>query len=68
MFSMAYQIRWLNCILKFKKLKLPNPYKDENFINCITNDNNITDDNMVISRNYLYRPNLNAYLNNKIKK
>ena len=65
MFSMAHQIRWLNCILKYKKLKLPNPYKDEQFINCITNDNNITDDNMVISRNYLYRPNINAYLSKK---
>ena len=65
MFSMTHQIRWLNCILKYKELKLPNPYADDKFINCITSDNNITDDNMVISRNYLYRPNINAYLSKK---
>jgi hypothetical protein len=65
MFSMTHQIRWLNCILKYKELKLPSPYKDDKFINYITSDNKITDDNMVISRNYLYRPNINAYLSNK---
>ena len=65
MFSMTHQIRWLNCILKYKELKLPCPYTDEKFINYITSDNKITDDNMVISRNYLYRPNINAYLSKK---
>ena len=68
MFSMTHQIRWLNCILKYKELKLPCPYTDEKFINYITSDNKITDDNMVISRNYLYRPNINAYLSKKKNK
>jgi hypothetical protein len=64
MFSMTHQIRWLNSLLKYKKLNLPDPYKDENFLQCITNDKKITDDNMNASRKYLYRPNLN-YLNKK---
>jgi hypothetical protein len=64
MFSMTHQIRWLNSLLKYKKLNLPDPYKDEGFLKCITNDKKITDDNMIASRKYLYRPNLN-YLNKK---
>ena len=64
MFSMTHQIRWLNSLLKYKKLNLPDPYRDENFLQCITNDKKITDDNMNASRKYLYRPNLN-YLNKK---
>lgn len=64
MFSMTHQIRWLNSLLKYKKLNLPDPYRDENFLHCITNDKKITDDNMNASRKYLYRPNLN-YLNKK---
>jgi hypothetical protein len=65
MFSMTHQIRWLNSILKHKKLNLPDPYKDANFIKYITNNNNITDDNMNICRKYLYRPNINAYISQK---
>ena len=62
MFSMTHQIRWLNSIIKYKKLNLPDPYKDANFIKCITSDKNITDDNMNVSRKYLYRPNIDAYI------
>jgi hypothetical protein len=65
MFSMTHQIRWLNSILKYKDLNLPDPYKDANFIKCITNNNKITDDNMNISRKYLYRPNIDAYIKQK---
>jgi hypothetical protein len=61
MFSMTHQIRWLNSLLKYKKLNLPDPYKDEGFLKCITNDKKITDDNMIASRKYLYRPNLKMY-------
>jgi len=60
MFSMTHQIRWLNSILKYKELNLPDPYKDEKFMNCITDDANITDENMNKNRKYLYRPNINA--------
>lgn len=60
MFSMTHQIRWINSILKYKELNLPDPYKDEHFMNCITNDANITDENMNKNREYLYRPNINA--------
>jgi hypothetical protein len=65
MFSMTHQIRWLNSILKYKDLNLPDPYKDANFIKYITNNNKITDDNMNISRKYLYRPNIDAYIKQK---
>ncbi len=65
MFSMAYQIRWLNAILKYKKLKLASPYKDNNFKNNIINDKNITDEKMEESRKYLYRPNLNEHLKSR---
>jgi hypothetical protein len=65
MFSMTHQIRWLNSILKYKTLNLPNPYKDAHFIKCISNNPNITDDNMNKSRNYLYRPNITEYIRRK---
>jgi hypothetical protein len=65
MFSMTHQIRWLNSILKYKTLNLPNPYKDAHFIKYITNNPNITDDNMNKSRNYLYRPNITEYMRRK---
>ena len=65
MFSMTHQIRWLNSILKYKTLNLPNPYKEPDFIKCITNNPNITDDNMNKSRNYLYRPNITEYIRRK---
>ena len=65
MFSMTHQIRWLNSLLKYKSLKLPDPYKDEAFIKCITNNKNITDDIMNESRKYLYRPNLKMHLAKK---
>jgi hypothetical protein len=65
MFSMTHQIRWMNSLLKYKELKLPDPYKDENFLKCITNNKNITDDIMNENRKYLYRPNLKVHLNKK---
>lgn len=65
MFSMTHQIRWLNSILKYKTLNLPNPYKDAHFIKCISDNPNITDDNMNKSRNYLYRPNITEYMRRK---
>jgi hypothetical protein len=65
MFSMTHQIRWMNSLLKYKELKLPDPYKDENFLKCITNNKNITDDIMNENRKYLYRPNLKVHLSKK---
>jgi hypothetical protein len=65
MFSMTHQIRWMNSLLKYKELKLPDPYKDENFLKCITNNQNITDDIMNENRKYLYRPNLKVHLSKK---
>ena len=54
-----------NGILKYKILNLPDPYKDEKFLKCITDNKNITDDIMNESRKYLYRPNLKVHLKNK---
>jgi len=65
MFSMAYQIRWLNAILKYKKLKLSSPYENANFRTHIINDKNITDNKMEESRKYLYRPNLEHHLSSR---
>jgi len=65
MFSMTHQIRWMNSLLKYKELKLPDPYKDDNFLKCITNNKNITDDIMNENRKYLYRPNLKVHLSKK---
>jgi len=62
MFSMAYQIRWINALLKYKQLKLKSPYEDSNFRLNIVNDNNITDSKMEENRKYLYRPNLKMHL------
>jgi len=65
MFSLSYQIRWLNAIIKYKELNLTSPYDDSNFHNYIVNDENITDNNMEKTRSYLFRPNLKVYLKDK---
>lgn len=62
MFSMAFQIRWLNALIKYKLLKLPSPFLDSNFKDHIVNDNKITDKVMEESRKYLFRPNLREHL------
>jgi hypothetical protein len=65
MFSMAYQIRWINALLKYKQLKLKSPFEDPNFRLQIVNDNNINDGKMEENRKYLYRPNLKMHLKKK---
>ena len=65
MFSMAYQIRWINALLKYKQLKLKSPYEDPNFRYCIVNDENINDKKMEENRKYLYRPNLQKHLRDR---
>ena len=65
MFSLSYQIRWLNSIIKYKELNISSPYEDCNFYNHIVNDSNITDDNMEKTRSYLFRPNIKVYLKDK---
>jgi len=62
MFSMAYQIRWINALLKYKELKLKSPYEYSNFRYYIVNDKNINDGKMEENRKYLYRPNLKMHL------
>jgi hypothetical protein len=62
MFSMAFQIRWLNALMKYKLLKLPSPFVDPTFKDLIVNDNKITDKIMEESRKYLFRPNLKEHL------
>ena len=65
MFSMAYQIRWINALLKYKQLKLKSPYEDPDFRHCIVNDKNINDKKMEENRKYLYRPNLQKHLRDR---
>lgn len=65
MFSMAYQIRWINALLKYKTMKLTSPYEDINFKRFIVSDKNLNDNKMEESRKYLFRPNLNMYLKYK---
>jgi len=65
MFSMVYQIRWLNLNLHHKKLKINSPLKDIKAPDKILNDNMITDDIMVQNRKYLFRPNFQTYISNK---
>lgn len=65
MFSMVYQIRWLNLITNFKKLKSNNPYEDPNFHNIIVNNDEITDDKMIEKRDYLFRPNFQEFISKK---
>jgi hypothetical protein len=65
MFSMIYQIRWLNMLLNYKKLKLADPYKDAHLPEVIVSEENITDDIMVENRKYLFRPNFVEYMKSK---
>jgi len=65
MFSMAYQIRWLNGLLKFKELHFKSPYEYPNFVEYIIKDNRIKDESMEESRTYLYRPNFKKYINDR---
>lgn len=65
MFSMAFQIRWLNALLKYKELSFKSPYKYSNFLEYIVNCDNIIDETMEESRTYLYRPNFKNYLKSK---
>jgi len=65
MFSMTFQIRWLNALLKFKELNFESPYTCENFVEYIVKADNIKDDSMIESRSYLYRPNFKIYMKSK---
>jgi len=65
MFSMIFQIRWLNFLLKHKKLKIANPYVDKNVPEIIVKDERITDDLMVQRRQYLFRPNFDNFIQNR---
>jgi len=65
MFSMAFQIRWLNALLKYKELNFKSPYEYSNFIEYIIKAENIKDESMEESRSYLYRPNFKNYLKTK---
>ena len=65
MFSMAYQIRWLNGLLKFKELHFKSPYEYPNFVEYIIKDNRIKDESMEESRTYLYRPNFKKYIKDR---
>lgn len=65
MFSMIFQIRWLNLLLNYKKLKMTNPYVDKNVPEIIVKDDKITDDLMVKNRRYLFRPNFDSYIKNR---
>jgi hypothetical protein len=62
MFSMAFQIRWLNALLKYKELKFKSPYESPDFAKYIINSENIKDSTMEESRTYLYRPNFKKYI------
>lgn len=62
MFSMIYQIRWLNLLLNYKKLGIANPYKDVNLPEIIVTEDNMTDDVMVENRKYLFRPNFAEHM------
>lgn len=57
MFSMVYQIRWLNLILKNTKNQILH--------NIIINNDKITDDNMIKNRKYLFRPNFQEFISKK---
>jgi len=65
MFSMVYQIRWLNLNIHYKKLKLNSPLVDERAVDKVLNDSKITDDIMVQNRKYLFRPNFHDYISRK---
>jgi hypothetical protein len=65
MFSMIYQIRWLNFMKNYKKLQLSNPTIDKNVAEYIVKCDDITDDNMVMNRKYLFRPNFEHYIKQK---
>jgi hypothetical protein len=62
MFSMIFQIRWLNLLLNCKKLKIADPYKDAHLPAMIVSENHINDDIMVENRKYLFRPNFEEYM------
>lgn len=65
MFSMIFQIRWLNLLLNYKKLKISNPYYDRDIPNIIIKDDKLTDDIMIENRKYLFRPNFDDFINKK---
>lgn len=68
MFSMAFQIRWLNALLKYKELNFKSPYEYSDFVKYIINAKNIKDSTMEESRTYLYRPNFKKHIAKKLKK
>lgn len=65
MFSMVYQIRWLNFMAFHKKMKTSNPYTDKNLPNAVVSDSTLTDDVMVMHRKYLFRPNFEDYMSTR---
>lgn len=65
MFSMVYQIRWLNLLLHHKKLNISSPLTDDRAVDKILNDSKINDEIMVQNRKYLFRPNFQEYISKK---
>lgn len=65
MFSMVYQIRWLNYMLNHKQMKMNNPYEDSSIPDKIVTDSAITDDAMVMYRKYMFRPNFDDYMSKR---
>ncbi|WP_396189564.1 hypothetical protein, partial [Flavobacterium sp.] len=65
MFSMVYQIRWLNLNVHHKKLKLNSPLVDERAADKVLNDSKITDDVMIRNRKFLFRPNFQDYISKR---
>ena len=65
MFSMVYQISWLNYILDYKKLKAKNPYEDQSIPNVIVSDSTITDSVMELHRKVIFRPNFDDFISKR---
>jgi hypothetical protein len=62
---MAFQIRWLNGLLKYKELNFKSPYEYSKFFEYIIKDDKIKDESMEESRTYLYRPNFKKYIKDR---
>ena len=65
MFSMVYQIRWLNFMLNYKKHKANNPYEDKSIPDKVVSDITITDDVMIMHRKYMFRPNFDDFMSKR---
>lgn len=65
MFSMVYQIRWLNYMMHYKRINGKNPYADKSVPNEVVSENSISDDVMIMHRKYLFRPNFEDYMSRR---